>query len=235
MAGFFFNTPDGVRQFDSNGWPVIGHTARASVPSSALDFGSEFPFFTAKFIDITINGRSPMIAVRVPSTLHPVTGNPYKLGGIYSTRRSGNAFTFRIYVFSTNNDWAFDYFVIDRMQIAHDGMGLTFWDEPQQVVIFSTATPFVSIPAAQASGRRHAVVGFVSSTMSENFNDDFNNPSTQYEVIGNGFYYADGKVFAASKVIDGGVVTGASGPPYSGRDVGIAQPPLVIDVTDVGG
>lgn len=234
MAGFFFNTPDGVRQFDSNGWPVIGHTARASVPSSALDFGSEFPFFTAKFIDITINGRSPMIAVRVPSTLHPVSGNPYKLGGIYSTRRNGTAFTFRVYVFSTNNDWAFDYFVIDRMQVAHDGMGLTFWDDSGQVV-FSTATPFVTIPAAQASGRRHAVVGFASSTMSENVNDDFNNPTTQYEVTGYGFYEAGGMVFAATKVIDGGVVSGTSGPPYSGRDVAIAQNPLIIDVTDVGG
>lgn len=230
MSGFIFNSSDGVRQFDSNSWPVIGHTTRASVPSSALTLGSEFPFSTAKYIDITINGVSPMIAVRVPSTLHPVTGNPYKLGGLYSTRRSGNNFIFRIYVFSTNNDWAFDYFVIDQMQAVHDNMGLTFWDTAGRV-IFSTATPYVSIPSSQKSGRSHAVVGFIYSTMSENFIDDFNNPSVQYEIYANGFYEINGQIFADSKVVDGGVIKGTNGPPYSGRDVGISQPPLIIDIT----
>lgn len=230
MSGFFFNNPDGTRQFDSNGWPVIGHVARVEVPSSALDFGPEFPFWSAKFIDITINGDAPMVAVRVPSSLHPVGGYPVKLGGIYSTRRVGSSFTFRVYVFSTNNDWSFTYYVIDKMSVAHDGMGLTFWDETG-AVLFSTAIPYVRL--SSDGGLVQAVVGFATSTMSENFNDDFNNPQVRYEVQGHGFYEIAGRIYAGSKVIDGGVISGTSGPPYSGRDVGVAQPGLVIDVTDI--
>ena len=231
MSGFFFNNPDGTRQFDSNGWPVIGHVARVEVPSSAMALGSEFPGSAAKFIDITINGDAPMVAVRVPSSLHPVSGNPFRLGGIYSTRRVGSSFTFRVYVFSTDNDWSFTYYVIDRMSVAHDGMGLTFWHELTGEVLFSTATPYVRVSAD--GGLVQAVVGFVSSTMSEDFNDDFNNPSVRYDVMAHGFFEIGGRVYAGSKVIDGGVVSGTAGPPYSARDVGVAQPGLVIDVTDI--
>lgn len=232
MAGFFFNNPDGTRQFDSNNWPCIGIVSKVSVPSASLVGGAEFPFWTARFIDITVTGVSPMIALHIPASLHPVGGYPEKVGGIYSTRKIGSSFTFRIYIFSTNSDWSFTYYVIDRMTVPHDGMGLTFWSE-DGAVVFSTAMKHLQVAGSQTVGRKYAAVGFVFVTMTEDFNDDFSNPSVRYEVTAEGFYALGDHVYAGSKVADGGVVSGTSGPPFSGRDIGVRCPPLYIDVTGI--
>lgn len=232
MAGFFFNNPDGTRQFDSNNWPCIGIVSKVSVASSSMLPGPEFPFWTARYIDITVTGISPMIALHVPSSLHPVTFYPEKLGGIYSTRKIGNAFTFRIYIFSTNSDWSFTYYVIDRMSVPHDGMGLTFWSE-SGAVVFSTAMKHLQVVGTQIVGRKYAAVGFVYVFMTEDFNDDFNNPSVRYEVYADGYYNLLDHVYDGTKVADGGVVLGTTGPPFDGRNIGVSCPPLLIDVTGI--
>ncbi|HEY4586288.1 MAG TPA: hypothetical protein VIG84_07860 [Brevundimonas sp.] len=230
--GFLFNSADGARQFDSESWPCIGHVSRVVVPSSALVPGPEFPFWTSRCIDITINGSAPMIAVRVPTTLHPTGLYPFKIGGLFSTRRNGNSWTFRVYVFSTNGDWSFVYYVIDRMPRANHAMGLTFWD-PFTQVVFSSEAPYAHIVAGQTAGRKYAVVGFVWSEMSEDLGDDFNNPTVRYSVTGNGYYELAGQIYDGVREIDGGVISGTAGPNYSARDVGVRQPALIIDVTDI--